>query len=95
MFIPKFHCEINPIERVWCSAKQYTRAHCDYTFQGLERTIEKALDSVNVEMIRKYFRKVREYHRAYRNNIEIGKEMQKVFKYTKAIVASQKQNGYS
>ena len=44
------------------------------TFQGLERTIEKALDSVNVE-IRKYFRKAREYHRAYRNNIEIGKEM--------------------
>ena len=37
MFIPKFHCEINPIERVWCHAKQYTRAHCDYSFQGLEQ----------------------------------------------------------
>ena len=101
MFIPKFHCEINPFERVWCSAKQYTRAHCDYTFQGLDRTaIEKALDSVNVEMIRKYFRKVREYHRAYRNNIEISKEMQKALKVYKSHrriseVASQKQNGYS
>ena len=84
MFIPKFHCEINPIERVWCSAKQYTRAHCDYTFQGLERTIEKVLDSVNVQMIRKYFRKAREYHRAYRNNIEIGKEMQKALKVCKS-----------
>ena len=84
MFIPKFHCEINPIECVWCSAKQYTRACCDYTFQGLEQTIKKALDSVNVEMIRKYFRKVREYHKAYRNNIEIGKEMQKALKVYKS-----------
>ena len=29
MFIPKFHCELNPIERVWCRAKQYTCSHCD------------------------------------------------------------------
>ena len=55
MFVPKFHCEINPIERVWCHAKQYTRAHCDYSFQGLEAIINEALDSVNIEMIRKYF----------------------------------------
>ena len=71
--------------------KQYTRAHCDNTFQGLERTIEKALDSVNVEMIRKYFRKAREYHRAYRGNIEIGKENNaESFKsIQKAIIACQ------
>jgi len=52
---------------VWCSAKQFTRAHCNYTFQGLEATINEALDSVNVDMIRKYFKKVREYHRACRD----------------------------
>ena len=45
-----------------------SRAHCDNTFQGLEQNIEQALDSVNVEIIRKYLRKVRDYHRAYRNN---------------------------
>lgn len=54
-FIPKFHCESNPIEHVWCSAKNYTRAHCYYTFQGLETTINDALDSVNVDMVRKIF----------------------------------------
>ena len=37
LFIPKFHCEINPIKCVWCHAKQYTRAQCDYTLQGLEK----------------------------------------------------------
>ena len=27
IFIPKFHCKLNPIERVWGEAKCYTRAH--------------------------------------------------------------------
>ena len=30
MFIPKFHCEINPIVCVWCHAKHCTRVNCDY-----------------------------------------------------------------
>ena len=52
MFIPKFHCEINPINCVWCHAKYCTRVNCDYIFQGLENTVEKTLDSVSVELIR-------------------------------------------
>ena len=45
VFIPKYHCELNPIERVW--------GHCDYTFAGLENTIDPALDNVPVDLIRK------------------------------------------
>ena len=30
-FIPKFHCELNPFERVWCQAKVYTRMHTHFT----------------------------------------------------------------
>ena len=48
IFIPKHHCELNPIERVWGHAKQYTQKHCDYTFSGLEKTIGPALDSVSI-----------------------------------------------
>ena len=65
IFIPKFHCKLNPIERCWGTAKHYTRQHCDYTFPGLEKTIIPALDSVSVDLIRKYFRKIGEIMRAY------------------------------
>ena len=27
IFIPKFHCELNPIERVWGEAKRYIPDH--------------------------------------------------------------------
>ena len=37
MFLPKFHCELNPVERMWCHAKHYTRSHCDYSFPNLEK----------------------------------------------------------
>ena len=50
VFVPKYHCDLNPIERVWGHAKQYTRRHCDYTFAGLEKTIGPALDSVSIDL---------------------------------------------
>lgn len=70
IFIPKYHCELNPIECVWGHAKRYTRSHCDYSFAGLERTIQPALETVSTDLMRKYFRKVREYARAYREGVE-------------------------
>ena len=51
IFIPKFHCELNPIERVWAQSKKYTRA---LFFQGIP------LDSVTLDSIRKFFRKMRD-----------------------------------
>lgn len=83
-FIPKFHCELNPIERVWAESKRYTREHCDYTFPGLECTIEPSLDSISVDLIRKYFRKMREYLACYRSGVTIGPDMQKVLKEYKS-----------
>ena len=76
MFIVKFHCELNPIVRVWCHAKQYTSTHCDYTFAGLEKTIDEALNYMTVELVRKFFRKVREYQGAHREGNMVGNEMQ-------------------
>ena len=71
-FIPKFHCELNPTERVWGQSKKYTRANCDYSFKGLKETIESALESVRLDSICKFFRKMRDYLRAYREGIDTG-----------------------
>ena len=75
IFIPKIHCEFYPIERCWGHAKCYTREHSDYTFAGLERTIKPTLNSVSLDLIRKYFRKVREITRAYREGHTPGLEL--------------------
>ena len=84
IFIPKYHCELNPIERVWGHAKQYTRTHCDYSFRGLKRTIGPALNSVSTDLMRKYFRRVREYVRAYREGHKAGPEVEKALKEYKS-----------
>ena len=65
IFLPKFHCELNPIERVWGQAKKYTRAYTNFTLVRLRTIIDPALDSVSTDLIRKYFRRVNEYERAY------------------------------
>ena len=65
-FLPKFHPELNPIERVWGKAKVYAKDKCDYTFNGLRNVIIPAFNSVSTDDIRKFFRKSREYAHAYR-----------------------------
>ena len=83
-FIPKFHCELNPIERVWAQSKKYSRANCDYSFKGLEEIVEPALESVSLDSIRKFFRKMRDYLRAYREGITIGPLMDAALKKYKS-----------
>ncbi len=63
-FIPKFHCELNPIERVWGQAKVYSRKYTTFTLARLCNIIRPALDSVSLDLIRKYFRKAQDYERA-------------------------------
>ena len=76
IYLPKFHCELNPIERVWGEAKHYTRSHYDYTFAGLERTIVPAIESVWLDTIHKHFRKCKQYMQAYREgNKRLGQKI--------------------
>ncbi len=83
-FIPKFHCELNPIERVWGQAKVYSRAHTNFTLPGLRKIITPALDSVQLDSMRKYFRKTRDYERAYREGYKAGREVEQALKVFKS-----------
>ena len=64
-FLPKYHCELNPIERVWCVAKRIAREKCRYNIVSLRQIISVVFDSISTDMIRKFFRKCREYVEAY------------------------------
>jgi hypothetical protein len=47
LLLPKYHCELNWIERWWGLAKQHTRKYCDYTFPGLKQQVPIALSDSN------------------------------------------------
>ena len=84
--LPKFHCELNPIERVWAQAKRYSKAYCNYSIRSLRATIDPALDSVELENIQRHFRKVRHYMFAYLEGVPGGSKLEQLVKnYKKAI----------
>ena len=84
IFLPKFHCELNAIERVWAQAKVYSRAHTNFTLVKLRQIINPALDSVSVDLIRKYARKARDYEAAYRAGLNAGKGVEAAVKQYKS-----------
>ena len=84
LFLPKFHCELNPIERVWGHSKRYCRAYTNFTLVKLRQTIHPALESVTPDLIRKFFRKARDYERAYNEGLKAGKEVQEAVKKYKS-----------
>ena len=65
VFLPKFHPELNPIERVWSQAKRHTKAYCNYTLPSLPKNIPNAFNNITQDNIKNYFRKVRHYMIAY------------------------------
>ena len=66
LFIPRFHCELNPIKRCWCHVKKYIRAHSNSSIIRLWRIIPEGLASVAPEMIARFFRTCGDYEKAYR-----------------------------
>lgn len=62
IMLPKFHCEINPIELVWGRSKHWVRKNCRCTIQCLRVNVAKsyavAEDRFSVNIVQNFCRKV-------------------------------------
>ncbi|QRW10291.1 DDE superfamily endonuclease [Ceratobasidium sp. AG-Ba] len=66
LYLPKYHCELNPIEQCWGAAK---RVYRDSPFSSLEADLKRnmltALDSVKLESIRRFAARSQRFVHAY------------------------------
>ena len=70
LYFPKYHCELNPIERNWCHAKKVARQYVNGSILKL-RVVPLSLESVTVDMMNKFFRTCRDYEMAYRSGCTV------------------------
>jgi hypothetical protein len=72
IFYPKFHCELNFIERFWCAAKHYARENCVYTIDGLRGTIPTAFKSIPTATINRFYKHCSRIIDAYSSGHKYG-----------------------
>ena len=78
---------LNPIERMWAQSKRYTKAYCKYSIASLHKLIIPVLETVTIENIQNYFRKVWHYNFTYLG-LPGGNELEKVVKNNKQVIKS-------
>ena len=61
LYLPKYHCELNPIERNWCHAKKVARQYVNGSIVQLQEVVPTSLDAVSVEMRNTFFRTRQDY----------------------------------
>ncbi|KAJ1300453.1 hypothetical protein OPQ81_005268 [Rhizoctonia solani] len=69
ILLPKFHCELNPIEMYWGYAKQRFRGQCNGSFPLAKELVPKCLDACPIQSIRQFFQKTWRYMDAYRQGL--------------------------
>jgi hypothetical protein len=71
--LPKFHCELNPIERVWAIMKWYSTRHSDGTMSKLKANMELGLSQeiLTLQLIRKFVNTTLKYVIAYSIGLDI------------------------
>ena len=72
IFLPKYHPELNAIERYWSRIKLHTREHCDGTKQRTKKEADLALNGANndLALIRRYFRTAWRWIDAYSRGLD-------------------------
>ena len=59
-FCPKYHCELNPIEGLWCESKRFVRKYNEQTFDKLNYLIVQSFEeykksSLNVKLWNRFW----------------------------------------
>ena len=81
--LPKFHCELNPIELAWGRSKWRVRRNCKYTIACLENVSKSFVeDNFSLAIVQKFCRKVADFHTVYNAGLKGAEvaESQKKFK---------------
>ena len=66
MFVPKFHCELNAIEGVWCYEKEFVRKYSDQTFNEMLQLIPQAKanfieNNIFIKLFRRFWKTISAY----------------------------------
>ena len=83
IFLPPYHCELNPIEMFWCWSKYQTRRECNYTFNGLQDKVPKIVESCSISIIRRHANHCIKYMKLYKEGL-FGKELEYAMKLYKS-----------
>jgi hypothetical protein len=81
LFLPAFHCELNPIELYWGYVKKQFRDQCDGKFVTAKILATRLLNDVSVQVIRNFFRKIYRYQDAYSKGLNAKQAEFAVKKY--------------
>ncbi|KAB5589655.1 hypothetical protein CTheo_6910 [Ceratobasidium theobromae] len=69
-YLPKYHCELNPIEQCWGAAKRvYRDSPASSTEADLRRNMLIALESVKLETIRRFAARSQRFVHAYHHGL--------------------------
>lgn len=67
IFVPTFHCELNPIEGVWCYQKSFMRKYNEQIFNTFVKLISQSRDifeekKVSLKLFRRFWKAVDAYN---------------------------------
>eukprot|EP00455_Lapot_gusevi_P021089 TRINITY_DN2218_c0_g1_i11.p2 TRINITY_DN2218_c0_g1~~TRINITY_DN2218_c0_g1_i11.p2 ORF type:complete len:130 (-),score=23.38 TRINITY_DN2218_c0_g1_i11:482-871(-) len=90
LYLPKFHCELNPVEWLWCFSKQWTRSHCRGTIGALRDRVQESMVKYGCDraLVDSWWRRVWFTMAAYTDGVPV-QEAQKVYKAHRKVTAAQ------